>query len=329
MAFKPSLAGSFDFVSVESSGVYYPGSLVYGVRTDADAAPVADGLPHVLQTNAIGRLKVSALPSASSATTGTITANGQNVQCDVQRASNVMMYVTGTFSTINLTFEGSIDGGVTWFGIQACRTNANTIETTTGNLSAAPAYAWEMSVNAMTHVRVRATAYTSGTMNVRWLPGAYATEPIPAIQTHAVTQSGTWNVTVNAAIAAGTNAIGDVGTQYRANATGAASGTHIVSAATTNATIIKASAGRLLGWYLLNTNAATRYVKFHNQATSPTAGTGVVRTVGIPPNGIAQFNMPGGIAFTTGIAMTTVTGSADADTAAVGAGDIVGDIFFA
>jgi hypothetical protein len=131
------------------------------------------------------------------------------------------------------------------------------------------------------------------------------------------------------ALVAGTAAIGDVGVQYRANATGAASGTHLVSAATTNATVVKGSAGRVLGWFFINTNAAIRYVKLHNQTTTPTAGTGVVRTIGIPANGVASFTLEGGIAFSTGIALTTVTGAADADNTAVGLNDIIGDIFFA
>jgi hypothetical protein len=131
------------------------------------------------------------------------------------------------------------------------------------------------------------------------------------------------------ALVAGSALIGDVGQQYRANATGAASGAHLVSAATTNATIVKGSAGRVLGWALANTNAAFRYVKLHNQTTTPTAGTGVVRTIAIPPNSLAQMKLEGGIAFATGIGLTTVTGSTDADTTAVGAGDIVGELFFA
>jgi hypothetical protein len=142
--------------------------------------------------------------------------------------------------------------------------------------------------------------------------------------------SGTVTATVaNATIAAGTAAIGDVGQQYRANATGAASGTHLVSAATTNATIVKGSPGRVIGWSLANTNAAWRYVKLHNQTTTPTAGSGVVRTIAIPPNNVNTFSIEGGIAFATGIGLTTVTGAADADSTAVGVSDIVGDVFFA
>ena len=157
-----------------------------------------------------------------------------------------------------------------------------------------------------------------------------AMNPLPVTQFGTVTVSGTVTANIGTgSIAAGTNLIGDVGHQYRGNATGAASGAHLVSAGTTNATIVKGSAGRVVGWALANTTAAWRYVKLHNQITTPTAGTGVVRTIAIPPNGLAQMKLEGGITFATGIGLTTVTGSADADTAAVGVGDIVGDIFFA
>lgn len=177
----------------------HPGVPILGVRQDVDGSPVGtDGDYQFLQFNQQGRLKVATMPGDYSATVDDITAIADTVVCDVSRASNVMLYCTGTFSTVNCTFEGSIDGGVTWFGVQAVRSNANTVETTTGNLSAAPAYGWEMSVNAMTHVRVRATAWTSGTQTWRILPGAYATEPIPAIQTAAVTGSGNFAVTMAA-----------------------------------------------------------------------------------------------------------------------------------
>lgn len=131
------------------------------------------------------------------------------------------------------------------------------------------------------------------------------------------------------ALVAGTAAIGDVGIQYRANVTGTASASHLVSSASTNATIVKGSAGRLLGWSLANTNAAWRYVKFHNQTTNPTPGSGVVRVAAVPPNGVSNVTLEGGIAFSTGIGITTVTGANDADLNAVGTNDLVGEIFFA
>jgi hypothetical protein len=159
-------------------------------------------------------------------------------------------------------------------------------------------------------------------------PGIVAT--IPTGQT---TQVVSGSVTANigtGSLAAGTNAIGDVGIQYRGNATGAGTATNFVAAGSTNAAVLKASPGRLLGFQLTNNATAVRYVKFHNQTTTPTAGSGVVQTYGIPPNGgTVTLSVPGGIGFATGIAYTTVTGAAAADTTAVTANDIVGTFHWA
>lgn len=123
---------------------------------------------------------------------------------------------------------------------------------------------------------------------------------------------------------------GDVGIQFRANATGGATIKHIVAAATTNATNTKASAGRVVGWNLVNTTATFQYVKLHNTAGAPTAGSGVVMTIAIPPNGVNSMPVGGGgIGFATGIAYTIVTGSADADATATTLGSVVGDLFYA
>jgi hypothetical protein len=131
-------------------------------------------------------------------------------------------------------------------------------------------------------------------------------------------------------LAAGTNLAGDVGLQYRANATGAALFNQLIAAGTANPTIVKGSAGRLLGYHYVNNATAVRYVKFHNQATAPTVGTGVVLTIGVPPNGgVASGQFPGGLAFGTGIGLTTTVGAAANDTTVVAANDLVGYTAFA
>jgi hypothetical protein len=163
---------------------YVAGSLamVGGLRHENNSSPVsADGDVHPLVFDGAGRLKVSTYPGVPEVTVDTITSNGDTVEVNVQRYSNVMAYCTGTFSSINCTFEGSLDG-TNWFQVQAVRSNANTIATTTGSLSAAPTYAFELSVNALHSFRVRATSYTSGTQTWTIVPGTYATEPIPAAQ---------------------------------------------------------------------------------------------------------------------------------------------------
>jgi hypothetical protein len=130
-------------------------------------------------------------------------------------------------------------------------------------------------------------------------------------------------------LAAGTNLAADFGLQYRGNATGAASSLKVIAGPSTNATIVKAAAGRVIGWSLGNTSSGWRYVKLHNIATLPVAGTGVARVIAIPPGGLAQNAFDGGIGFATGIGMTIVTGSADADATAVALGDVVGELVFA
>jgi hypothetical protein len=132
------------------------------------------------------------------------------------------------------------------------------------------------------------------------------------------------------ALVAGTAAIGDVGQQYRANATGAANRFHFVAAASTNATNIKNAAGRLIGFNFINTTAAIVYVKLTNTATAPTAGsTAVHMAIGIPANGTVNGTFEGGVAFATGISFFTVTGAADANATAVGLESIVGSLIFA
>jgi hypothetical protein len=105
-------------------------------------------------------------------------------------------------------------------------------------------------------------------------------------------------------------------------------GFHLISAATTNLTNIKSSIGQVYSWNIENTNAAWRYLKFHNTAGAPTAGSGVVRTVGVPPNNKSIFHTTIGIPFSTGIGISTVTGPADSDTTAVGLNDLLIDIDF-
>ena len=146
-----------------------------------------------------------------------------------------------------------------------------------------------------------------------------------------VSIQGTATVTfTQPALVAGTALVGDVGVQYRTTASGLATATtHFVAAGSTNATLVKNAAGKVYGWFFANTTATWRYVKLHNQATAPTAGTGVVRTIGVPPNGVASFFSEGGITFATGIGLTMVTGAADADATAVTANDLVGELFYA
>lgn len=110
-------------------------------------------------------------------------------------------------------------------------------------------------------------------------------------------------------------------------ATGGISSTsRIVSAAaSTNATSVKASAGRVYAIQGYNASTSVRYVKLYNKASSPTVGTDTpIKTLAVPPGAGFAFDWSHGYSFATGIALALTTGSADADTGALTAGDILG-----
>jgi hypothetical protein len=102
----------------------------------------------------------------------------------------------------------------------------------------------------------------------------------------------------------------------------------IVSAASTNPISIKASAGKVTGWYIYNSNGSARKVAFHNTAGTPTAGASVYLSLVIPALSAANVSFPDGIDFSTGIAITTVTGLANNDATAVALNDLVINIFY-
>ena len=130
--------------------------------------------------------------------------------------------------------------------------------------------------------------------------------------------------------AAGTALSNDVGIQYRANATGAASVSKVTAAATTNATSVKASAGRLVGFTMCNTTAAFKFLRLYNLAVAPTVGTSVpYYVIGIPPNSTVISNRDGGVAFATGIAYAITGLVGDLDATATAANDVIGSLFYA
>ncbi len=293
-----------------------------GMRQSADTTSTdADGDYTLLKVDEEGRLKVGSKPASYPDITGDITTTqpvistpvaGGTVEGDVSRSSNIMIFCTGTFSTVNCTFEGSLEssGATNWFAIQAVRSNANTIELTTGNLSAQPAYAWELSVNALKRFRVRATARASGTQSWRFVQGTYATEPIPAAQASATQAvSGTVTATVTPPAPA---------TPYFVN-----------SAAGTNGALILTGTSSVHSLWATNEGASVAYVKLYNKATAPTVGADVPEMIipipaaaaGVP--GVVNPNMgfiPFRFALGLGIAITR--NAVYTDTTAIGAGEV-------
>lgn len=118
---------------------------------------------------------------------------------------------------------------------------------------------------------------------------------------------------ITGSIPAGTNAIG---TLTGSTAYG------LQSAASTNATNVKASAGVIKAMNLINTTTTIYYLRMYNLATSPTcsSATGFVRTWPVPPAGAAggaggiAINLgAGGTTFSTGIAFCLTGGPTSTD----------------
>lgn len=95
------------------------------------------------------------------------------------------------------------------------------------------------------------------------------------------------------------------------------------SAASTNATVTKGSAGTVWSIIASNINAAVRYLKVYNKATAPTVGSDTpVLVIPIPAGGTVQFDGgSNGIRFATGIGWALTTGAADSDSTGVAASE--------
>ena len=107
----------------------------------------------------------------------------------------------------------------------------------------------------------------------------------------------------------------------------------LISLATTNAVSIKATGGNLYSIIGIGLTSTVRYLKLYNKASAPIVGTDIpTMTIPIPANtqgaGVAlPFSI--GVNFSLGIAMAITSGSADSDTGAVGAGDVILNLTYA
>jgi hypothetical protein len=141
------------------------------------------------------------------ATTGTITALNGTVSAAVQGYNSCMLVLTGTWSA-SLVFEISADGGTSWFqgafaappAVVSPLPVPMLLVTTNGTFQG-------VGMGAITNVRVRASAFTSGTVNARLVFGVGAAGLLPgftAIQQN-VTVSINNNSVANLAAAASFN----------------------------------------------------------------------------------------------------------------------------
>ncbi len=123
--------------------------------------------------------------------------------------------------------------------------------------------------------------------------------------------------------------IGGIGALPGNTSSGVLTAHKLISAATTNATLVKSGFGRLYGGSLANTSASWRYFKvFNKTAAAPIIGTDVpVLTIGLPPNSTIPLanNLACDIGYclSAGLGYVITGAAADGDTTAIGAGDVI------
>jgi hypothetical protein len=157
-------------------------------------------------------------------------------------------------------------------------------------------------------------------------PGSPLAIEIMRAITLAVSGTITANQGTMVALPAGTNAIGDVGIQYRATSTGAGIATNLNSPATPAVQTIKGSAGRVIGFYIMNRSASIRSIKVFN-STTPTLGTTpAAYQIPLPANMTQPvwFSLEGGIGHSTAITISITGADGLTDNTSITLGDVVG-----
>jgi len=106
-----------------------------------------------------------------------------------------------------------------------------------------------------------------------------------------------------------------------------------ISLASTNANVITPQQAKLYVVSAIGLTSTVRYLKFYDSDVAPTVGTDTpVLTIPVPANTqgagiVIPFNIP--IDFSTGLSFAITSGSADSDTGAVGAGDVIVNLTYA
>lgn len=259
-------------------------------------------------------------------TSGSVTATGTIIASqDVRGYGSFAVQLTGTW-------VGTVQ-------IQCSNDNTNWVAIPNYQLANADA-TLSTTANGMFHasivgqyIRVQCTAYTSGTIVATAVLSRAATMPFAGAANITRLNGGLLN-TGTGNSASGTLRVWIANdnipstTPFPQAAVGANSLHMAISAASTNATSVKASGGVLNSLTVSNNAATPSYLKLYNKASAPTVGTDTpVMTILVGPSQTVCVDCGYcGIRMNTGIAYALVTGIAVANTTAVGASEIAVNI---
>lgn len=249
-------------------------------------------------------------------TTGTFTNATQTTSVTASGLDgygNILISITGTYGTATAIFEGSDDGGTTWFPVDAAQTSGSVIEGGYTSLTNTTR-SWQVNVPGFDAVRVRSTAVASGTVTVRLSPSAALGADAAA-------------VSLGSALPAGTAALGSVNLSPTASGgwKGYALGNTTNAALTTTQTV-SGAAGKFGGYMtLINLNAAPTYIQVFDTTGAVTLGTTAPNfVIAIPANSTAalgvgaNMELSNGLLIANGIKIAATTTSNGASTVATG-----------
>lgn len=227
---------------------------------------------------------------------------------ELRKAQGFRLHVPSVGAAGAITIRGSLDG-ITWFDLQNRSVAAGTQQTTVGItglfIGACPCNFLQV---------VLTTATTAGTTTVRL-----------SLAPESDLEGSTTNQ--NVAIAAGSALIGKVVNDLSATAANGPAFTVAALAAalaTTNAALVKASAGRVAKLTGYNAASTPRYLRLFNKATAPTVGTDTpFFTLPLAPLQAFQFDVSAwGLSFSTGIGYAITAAAPALDATACAAGDV-------
>ena len=202
---------------------------------------------------------INAAPQAN--TTGNITASGQSITAsDLNGIGSATVQFSGTFVGLNVTFEATADG-TNWFPVNGFNQSTNSVTTNgaTGVLTSSTLVVWTVTpLLGQSQMRVRSTAFTSGSMAVVIHPSTQFIPMPVAIQ----------SIAGSVTIGSGTVATTQSTSPWVTREAGATSGsTTTVTPSTTSVTLKASNAGRK-ALILVNNGTSDCYVSYSATAAS-------------------------------------------------------------
>ncbi len=325
----PTLGNAVDWSQPNVLAAFTPTSSSANANLSATTSSQATALPagvsQVVQNTGSATAYVSFSVGAGTATTSSYPVQAGTQIVFSVGTSTYINYITASGST-SLTVSGGsgvpvLAGGVGGSSGGGAVTIANGADVALGN-TADPVVANGVAGTAASYLRTikdSATSTTPSAVNLTQVGGATAAQghgtAAAALRVELPTD-GTGVVGLNA----GTNTIGAVG--LVASTTGGTTPYGLQSAASTNSTTVKASAGVLYGMNLINTTTTIYYLRTYDAASAPTcsSATNFVRSWPIPPaaaaggaGGVAVSLPVTGTQYSTGISFCLTGGGSSTD----------------